>query len=1029
MSYFINIHGRTRGGKLYNIIITILFTAILPPQCEPGCGEKAHCFYGTTNMCKCDKGYTGNPYNKCYPRRHITCSTATCGRNAVCQQTKSHVECLCPPGYLGNPNLQCTDIDECAAKPCAENAICINTPGSFSCICKSHYVGNPYELCSQIAMSKCTDGNVCTCTHNATCPDGFICEKSRCVDVCRKLPCGPKAVCQEGNCLCQPGYIGNPNDLSRGCIPDNHCMSDEDCEDSEICFQLAKNTRRCVDSCSKLQCGPNSLCVSSSHHAHCVCAEGYIGKPNSVKEGCHLVEREPLVEVGCSNDRDCTNQDICIVLEGATSKCVNLCSTVACGSNEHCNVVDRSPRCDCIDGFLWNPVTSECEQPSTPNCRSDNDCDISKSCERDVLGVKKCTDNCLLFTCPQNSICVTKNHKSKCQCLRGFTGNPNERDGCIAMAKYQCSDDAQCRENEICKNIGNGKKCLSACQQVTCGPNAVCVTNNHVAKCQCPSGLFTGEPNNLEIGCQSVSCIYNADCPSHQLCNRMNHKCMDVCDESSCGDNAVCLADNHKTICQCPSGFKPDPIAEINCRKSEVCNPNPCHSSAICEPRQSTYVCKCPIGFTGDSYKKIGGCKKQTECVNDDNDCPLNTVCVKGHCVNPCDGACGINSLCNVVDRQAICICPEEYESVAGGNACKKKLLPCRSDNDCQGDICVEGQCSTACHDSSQCDPGDKCVKNFCTTQCSKHSQCGIGQACSGGKCLIGCRNNIDCSEDESCINNKCINPCLATRICGPNAICTRLNHNIKCECPLGFDGNPTPQQGCIRKPRSCLRSLECPPDHMCIGHLCQVPCQSNSGCAIGEKCSDNMCLKMCHSSSTCLHGEHCSFGTCVSGCKVDSDCTDNQICTKSKCQCAAGFELRNNDCININECSNSPCHPSSQCIDTLGSYKCTCPTGAIGDPYTNGCLLPNQCRRDTECMDILKCIKGKCFNPCTENICGENAICTVARHRVDCSCNKGFLGNPFDKNIGCFKVECVDNNDCPSDKNCNTRSNKCTGE
>lgn len=1007
------------------VLINVFFAAISPPSCEPQCGQNSHCVYGQSNLCKCDKGYTGNPYIKCLPRRQITCAQATCGFNAVCQQTKSHVECLCPPGYVGNPNLQCIDIDECSSKPCAENAVCINTPGSYSCICKSRYVGNPYELCSQVAISKCAEGSICTCSHNATCPEGYICDKSRCVNVCKNLECGPKAICEDGECVCLPGHNGNPHDLRSGCLPDNICKVDGDCRDSEICFQIAKNVRKCVDSCSKLQCGPNSLCVSASHQAHCICAEGFVGKPSDIKAGCQLVQKEPEVE--CNDDNDCDDLQVCVAVDGTQNRCLDLCSTIACSANEVCRVIHSNARCECKQGFLWNPVSSVCEQPSTPNCDVDADCESSESCQKDVLGVNKCKDSCLHFTCPPNSKCVTKNHKSQCECLLGYNGNPNEREGCVALNRNQCSDDAQCRESEICKSIGNIKKCSPACQQVLCGPNAICVTNNHVAKCQCPAGPFTGNANDLAKGCQSVPCIYNTDCQSHELCNRMTHSCLNACGKDTCGENSVCLAENHKTTCLCPSGYRADPVPEVNCKKIESCNPNPCHSSAICEPRSSSYVCKCPIGYFGDPTSE--GCKKQGECLKGDDDCPADANCVNNRCVNPCDGACGINSLCKIVGRKAICICPDGYENVQGGNACKKRILTCSSEFDCEGDICSNGQCFAACMNSSQCDLGESCIKNFCVTQCSKHSQCGIGQACVSGQCLVGCRSNEDCPSDESCVNNNCVNPCQATRVCGPNAICTRINHSTKCECPPGFEGTPTPQQGCVRKSSSCIRSSQCPPDHMCIGLLCQVPCRDHSGCAIGEKCSDNICHKICHSSSNCLHGEHCSFGICIPGCKADSDCSNNQVCKSMECQCQSGFEYVKDECINVNECLNNPCHPSAQCIDTQGAYKCICSAGAVGDPYKMGCLLPNQCRRDSNCEDSLACINGKCANPCNSNGCGLNAICSVLKHRITCSCEKGYLGNPLDKNIGCFRVECVDDVDCSSDKYCDMKSNKCTGK
>lgn len=1000
-------------------------TAVAPPNCEPICSENAHCVYGQINTCKCDKGYTGNPYVKCLPRRKITCATATCGSNAVCQQTKSHVECLCPPGYVGNPNLQCIDIDECISRPCAENAICINTPGSYSCICKSKYIGNPYELCTQVSISKCVDGSVCSCSRNATCPDGFMCENSKCVDVCHSKICGPNSICEEGRCVCLPSYTGNPNDLIQGCSLDSKCVTDTDCKNSEICFQLGKTIRKCVDACTKIQCGPNSLCASTNHQAHCVCAEGYIGKPSDVKTGCHLEQRGQNQE--CATDSDCVAPQICFSTDGISNKCIDLCSTITCSQNEICNIVDNVAHCDCKIGFIWNPISSMCEQPSTPNCDNDDDCDDNRSCQKDVLGVKKCVDNCAVFTCPQNSRCITKNHKSQCQCLAGFVGNPNDRDGCSLLDKNECSNDVECKENDVCKDIGSSKKCVPACQQIVCGPNAICVTNNHVAKCQCPSGPFTGDPDDLKQGCQSVPCVYNIDCPSHELCNRFTHKCINVCTEDSCGENAVCIAEDHKYKCQCLSGYAPDPLPEISCRKTELCNPNPCHETAICEPQLSTYICKCPSGYNGDPIND--GCTKQGDCPRGDIDCLAESVCVNGSCINPCEGACGVNTLCNVVNKKALCSCPDGYEGASDGKSCKKKVMVCANEYDCDGDICHNGQCFSACKNSSHCNPGEECVKNYCVTKCRQHAQCSIGQACVEGQCLIGCRTNENCPIEEACVNNKCVNPCLSTRVCGPNAICSRINHSTKCECPEGFEGSPTPQQGCVRKPASCTRTSQCPPDHMCIGLLCQVPCQDNSNCAMGETCNDNKCLKICHSSSNCLHGEHCSAGVCIPGCKSNSDCTNNQLCVSNECECAPGFKRNNGECTNLDECLNNPCHPSAQCIDTEGSFKCICPTDAIGDPYKNGCLLPNQCRRDSQCDNSLACMRGKCSNPCQSNACGRNAVCQVNQHRVTCTCEKGHLGNPFDKNLGCFKVECISDLDCPNDKYCNPQSNKCSGK
>ena len=38
---------------------------------------------------------------------------------------------------------------------------------------------------------------------------------------------------------------------------------------------------------------------------------------------------------------------------------------------------------------------------------------------------------------------------------------------------------------------------------------------------------------------------------------------------------------------------------------------------------------------------------------------------------------------------------------------------------------------------------------------------------------------------------------------------------------------------------------------------------------------------------------------------------------------------------LDINECLTSPCSPNAQCIDTIGSFTCTCNTGYIGNGVT----------------------------------------------------------------------------------------------
>ena len=1011
----------------------ICMPPISPPICDPKCGLNAHCEYGIPNHCICNSNTNGNPYEKCVTDELKSCKSTQCGISAKCKETFSSVECECPLGYTGNPYVECKDVDECNGDVCGESAVCINTPGSYDCRCKEGYAGNPFVICGKVQGGICQDHNNCHCNSNILCPNGFSCEEGRCKNLCEKIKCGPKSGCDSGHCICPPGYKGNPNDLRSGCQLKGQCDSDNECRDSEICFQLGKGLRKCVDSCTKLQCGPNALCIGEKHKSYCICAPSYVGNPYDSTIGCQAEVRTNNKE--CTDDEDCVDGRICTVDEIGVHRCLDPCKTLVCGLHETCQV-DRNhyATCACKRDFLRNPITSLCERPTVPDCKSDKDCQQNSICHPDPLGILKCTPICSQYTCALNSVCVAVNHKGSCECFPGFTGNPSNRTGCHPININQCSSDVQCSEQETCmKNSKGILTCKSACDSVNCGPNAVCVVNNHVPQCHCPPGSFIGDPNDPIKGCLSVPCVYNLDCPSHQLCNRLTHTCFDVCEteEEPCGANAVCIAENHKAVCQCPPGFRPNPIAEVECSPIYVCNPNPCHTTAICEASSTSFTCKCPLKQIGDPFKT--GCKPEGECPNGDSDCPIESICHGNKCMNPCtQTVCGPNSVCNVVNRKPTCTCPAKFISAVNiaRDGCLRILTVCVTDADCGGDICVNGQCGVVCRYDQDCSYGEKCQQNMCTVPCLDHNQCRSVEACIGGLCLLGCRHNKDCPSNQSCINNKCENPCLKENICGFNAICQCIGNSIVCKCSEGFAGNPTPQDGCVRISKPCKITKECPSAHMCIGNICSLPCINESACAIGERCSDNVCVKICHGDSNCLPGKVCRKGVCETGCTTDSDCKSSQICSRNKCICGPGFISSQSGCHDINECEENPCHHTAQCINVPGSYRCGCPSGTIGDPFVEpGCVKSNRCSHDSDCDVNLACKRSICIDPCADVTCGPNAICNTFNHKASCSCSHGFLGDPFDTHLGCFKVECQSNKECQVDKFCDVNSNKCLGE
>lgn len=530
------------------------------------------------------------------------------------------------------------------------------------------------------------------------CPPGYSCLQGKCLDKCSDIKCGPRSVCEEGTCVCPPGYSGNPNDLNNGCHLQGHCSKDLDCEAQQICFQVGKGSRKCVDGCSKLQCGPNALCVTQNHVSSCICIDGYYGNPSNLADGCRP-ERTVLPHT-CSDDTECVQGSFCTFTETGRKECINPCNSVVCGSHEKCQAdVLKHATCVCQDGYEWNPVLSSCEKPSVPDCISDNDCELAAACRPDALGVLKCASVCKAFTCPINSQCIALNHQGQCECLPGFTGNPNNRSGCLTTHTDKCSTDTQCPEDQTCRSSADGTlTCQLVCNFVSCGPNALCIVNNHVARCECPPGLYAGDAYDKSKGCQTVPCVYNIDCPPTQLCNRLTHTCYDVCDENSCGLNAVCIADDHRATCQCPPGFKANPLPDIECVSSEVCTADYCHPSAVCVVGASSEpICQCPPTHVGDPYTT--GCQPEGSCTTS-KDCPVQSICQNHKCINPCENVCGANTICEIINGEPICKCAHRFVPSSRGpqEGCVRASGSCSSHADCDGDFCLDGRCSGKSH-------------------------------------------------------------------------------------------------------------------------------------------------------------------------------------------------------------------------------------------------------------------------------------------------------------------------------------------
>ena len=85
--------------------------------------------------------------------------------------------------------------------------------------------------------------------------------------------------------------------------------------------------------CIPSPCGPNSICQVKQGRPVCSCVANYIGSPPFCRPECVLSQE-------CPWDKACINE-----------KCQNPCIN-SCGSNAKCDVVNHTPFCSCLAGYI-----------------------------------------------------------------------------------------------------------------------------------------------------------------------------------------------------------------------------------------------------------------------------------------------------------------------------------------------------------------------------------------------------------------------------------------------------------------------------------------------------------------------------------------------------------------------------------------------------------------------------------------------------------------------------------------------------
>lgn len=217
-----------------------------------------------------------------------------------------------------------------------------------------------------------------------------------------------------------------------------------------------------------------------------------------------------------------------------------------------CKERDNAGSCTCLPEYYGDPYI-ECR----PECVMNSDCPMVKACVN-----MKCIDPCV-GVCGANAECFVANHSPYCTCFNGYTGNPSI--GCYEIPRRTCLFAfivvvilCLCRLRSyfqlivlfVCRVVPEPE--VHICHPSPCGPYSQCKEFDGRAICSCIENYIGSPP-----ACRP-ECTINSECFLDKAC--VNHKCVNPCASSICGNQARCQAINHNPICSCPLGFTGDPF-------------------------------------------------------------------------------------------------------------------------------------------------------------------------------------------------------------------------------------------------------------------------------------------------------------------------------------------------------------------------------------------------------------------------------------------------------------------------------------